>query len=282
MEAVLTTGASKGIGFDAARYLADRGYRSLGTVRTEEDAARLRAAAVEPVLMDVTDSESISRAAAEVERILAGASLRALVNNAGILAAGPIELADLQDARAVFDVNFFGALEVTQRFLPLLRASRGRVVNMSSLSGRFAFPFVGVYAATKHALEAASESLRRELVRTGVDVILIEPGSIQTPIWDNLESIDMKLFRDTDYERLMPVVQEMAVRGGRNGLPVDRVSRAVYRAVSARRPPARIPVVASRPRWFLQRLIPARVWDRLIGRLLARIDAGDEVESPFS
>ena len=282
MEAVLTTGASKGIGFDAARYLADRGYRSLGTVRTEEDAARLRAAGVEPVLMDVTDSESISRAAAEVERLLAGASLRALVNNAGILAAGPIELADLQDARAVFDVNFFGALEVTQRFLPLLRASRGRVVNMSSLSGRFAFPFVGVYAATKHALEAASESLRRELVRTGVDVILIEPGSIQTPIWDNLESIDMKLFRDTDYERLMPVVQEMAVRGGRNGLPVDRVSRAVYRAVSARRPPARIPVVASRPRWFLQRLIPARVWDRLIGRLLARIDAGDEVESPFS
>lgn len=282
MEAVLTTGASKGIGFDAARYLAKRGYRSLGTVRSEKDAARLRAAGVEPVLMDVTDSASILRAVGEVERILDGAPLRALVNNAGVLAAGPIELADLDDARAVFEVNFFGALDVTQQFLPLLRASRGRVINMSSLSGRFAFPFVGVYAATKHALEAASESLRRELVRTGVDVILIEPGSIQTPIWNNLEAIDMKRFRDTDYERLMPVVQEMAVRGGRNGLPVDRVSRAVHRAVSARRPPARIPVVESRSRWFLQRLIPARVWDRLIGRLLARIDAGGKVESPFS
>ena len=204
------------------------------------------------------------------------------MNNAGILAAGPIELADLTHARAVFEVNFFGALEVTQRFLPLLRASRGRVINMSSLSGRFAFPFVGVYAATKHALEAASEALRRELIHTGVDVILIEPGSIQTPIWDNLEALDMKYFQGTDYERLMPVVQEMAVRGGRKGLPVERVSRAVYRAVSTRRPPARIPVVASRPRWFLQRMLPARVWDRLIGRLLARIDSGVKVESPFS
>lgn len=282
MDAVLTTGASKGIGFAAARYLADRGYRSLGTVRTEEDAALLHEAGIEPVLMDVTDSASVARAAGEVERMLAGEPLRALVNNAGILAAGPIELADLQDARAVFDVNFFGALEVTQRFLPMLRASRGRVINMSSLSGRFAFPFVGVYAATKHALEAASEALRRELIHTGVDVILIEPGSIQTPIWDNLEALDMRRFQDTEYERLMPVVRELAVRGGRSGLPVEHVSRAVYRAVSARRPPARIPVVESRPRWFLQRLVPARAWDRLIGRLLARIDSGREVESPFS
>ncbi len=282
MDAVLTTGASKGIGFATARYLADRGYRSLGTVRGEEAAARLRDAGVEPIRMEVTDPESISRAAEEVERILAGTPLRAVVNNAGVLAAGPIELANLQEARAVFEVNFFGALAVTQAFLPQLRASRGRVINMSSLSGRFAFPFVGIYAATKHALEAASEALRRELVQTGVDVILIEPGSIQTPIWDNLDNLDLSRFQGTDYERLMPVVRKMAVRGGRNGLPVDRVSRAVYRAVSSRRPPARIPVVASRPRWVLQRMLPARMWDRLIGRLLARIDSGDEVESPFS
>jgi NAD(P)-dependent dehydrogenase (short-subunit alcohol dehydrogenase family) len=251
-------------------------------VRSEEAAARLRDAGVEPIRMEVTDPESISRAAEEVERILAGTPLRAVVNNAGVLAAGPIELANLQEARAVFEVNFFGALAATQAFLPQLRASRGRVINMSSLSGRFAFPFVGIYAATKHALEAASEALRRELVQTGVDVILIEPGSIQTPIWDNLDNLDLSRFQDTDYERLMPVVRKMAVRGGRNGLPVDRVSSAVYRAVSSRRPPARIPVVASRPRWVLQRMLPARMWDRLIGRLLARIDSGDEVKSPFS
>ncbi len=282
MNAVLTTGASKGIGYSAAHYLANRGFRSLGTVRSEEDAARLRHAGIEPVLMDVTDPASISRAAEEIERSLEGTPLRALVNNAGVLAAGPIELADLEEARAVFEVNFFGALAVTQAFLPLLRASGGRVINMSSLSGRFAFPFVGIYAATKHALEASSDALRRELVRAGVDVILIEPGSIQTPIWENLENLDLNRFRGTEYEQLMPVVRKIAVRGGRNGLPVDRVSRAVYRAVSSRRPPARIPVVASRPRWMLQRMLPARLWDRLIGRLLARIDSGDEVESPFS
>lgn len=282
MEAVLTTGASKGIGLDVATHLAGRGYRSLGTVRTAEDAARLREVGVEPLLMDVTDPRSIDRAVIEVERMLAGAPLRALVNNAGVLAAGPVELADLAQARAVFEVNFFGVLEVTQRFLPLLRASRGRVVNMSSLSGRFAFPFVGIYAATKHALEAASEALRRELVHTGVDVILIEPGSIQTPIWDKLEDIDMTRFRGTDYEGLMPVVRQMAVRGGRKGLPAERVSRAVHRAVASSRPPVRIPVVASRWRWFLQRQLPARAWDRLIGRRLARIRSGLEVESPFA
>ena len=281
MDAVLTTGASKGIGFDAARLLAHKGYRSLGTVRREADAVRLREAGIEPVLMDVTDSGSISRAAGEVERLLTGTSLRALVNNAGVPAAGPIELADLDEARALFEVNFFGALAVTQAFLPLLRSSRGRVINLSSVSGRFTFPFAGIYAASKYALEAASDALRRELATAGVDVILIEPGSIQTPIWDHVASIDMNQYRDTPYERLMPAVQESAVRGGREGLPVDRVSKAVYRAVTDRRPPARIPVVKSRPRWCLQRMLPARLWDRLIGRLLARVDSGVEVESPL-
>ena len=120
MEAVLTTGASKGIGFDAARLVEQKGYRSLGTVRRHEDAAPLREAGVEPVLMDVTDAASIARAAGEVERLLDGMPLRALVNNAGVPAAGPIELADLDEARALFEVNFFGALATTQAFLPFL------------------------------------------------------------------------------------------------------------------------------------------------------------------
>lgn len=281
MEAVITTGASKGIGFDASRLLARKGYRSFGTVRREADAVRLREAGVEPVLMDVTDAASIARAAGEVGRLLAGTPLRALVNNAGVPAAGPVELANLDEARALFEVNFFGALATTQAFLPLLRASKGRVINMSSVSGRFAFPFAGIYAASKYALEATSDSLRREMATAGIDVVLIEPGSVQTPIWDHVESIDMKLYRGTPYERLMPAVQASAVRGGHEGLPVDRVSSAVYRAVADRRPPPRLPVVASRPRWFLQRMLPARLWDRLIGRLLARVDSGVEVDSPI-
>ena len=281
MQAVLTTGASKGIGFDAASLLVRKGYHSLGTVRREEDAVRLREAGIEPVLMDVTDAGSIARAAAEVERLLDGIPLRALVNNAGVPAAGPIEMVDLDEARSLFEVNFFGALATTQAFLPLLRASKGRVINMSSVSGRFAFPFAGIYAASKYALEAASDALRRELATAQIDVILIEPGSVQTPIWDKVESIDMIQYRDTPYEKLMPAVQDSAVRGGHEGLPVDRVSEAVLRAVADRRPPARIPVVASRPGWLLQRVLPARLWDRLIARLLARVDSGDEVRSPL-
>ena len=191
MEAVLTTGASKGIGFDAARLLAQKGYRSLGTVRRDADATHLREAGVEPVLMDVTNAASIARAAGEVERLLDGMPLRALVNNAGVPAAGPIELADLDEARALFEVNFFGALATTQAFLPFLRESKGRVINMSSVSGRFAFPFAGIYAASKYALEAASDALRRELATAGIKVILIEPGSVQTPIWDHVASLDM-------------------------------------------------------------------------------------------
>ena len=281
MEAVLTTGASKGIGFDAASLLVRKGYHSLGTVRREEDAVRLREAGIEPVMLDVTDAGSIARAAAEVERLLDGIPLRALVNNAGVPAAGPIEMVDLDEARSVFEVNFFGALATTQAFLPLLRASKGRVINMSSVSGRFAFPFAGIYAASKYALEAASDALRRELATAQIVVILIEPGSVQTPIWDQVESIDMIQYRDTPYEKLMPAVQDSAVRGGHEGLPVDRVSEAVLRAVADRRPPARIPVVASRPGWLLQRVLPARLWDRLIARLLARVDSGDEVRSPL-
>ena len=281
MEAVITTGVSKGIGFDAARLLAQKGYRSFGTVRREEDAMHLREVGVEPVLMDVTDPGSIARAAGDVERLLAGTPLRALINNAGVPAAGPIEKADLDEARALFEVNFFGALATTQAFLPLLRASKGRVINMSSVSGRFAFPFAGIYAASKYALEAASDALRRELAAAGVHVVLIEPGSIQTPIWNHVASLDMNQYRDTPYEKLMPAVQASAVRGGHEGLPVDRVSRAVLRAVADRRPPPRIPVVASRPGWLFQRMLPARLWDRLIARLLARVDSGDKVRSPL-
>lgn len=281
MEAVVTTGASTGIGLDAARLLAERGYLSIGTVRRRVDADRLREAGVEPVLMDVTEAASISHAVSEVDRLLDGRRLHALVNNAGIPAAGPIELADLEEARRLFDVNFFGVLAVTQAFLPLLRRSRGRVVNMSSVSGRFAFPFAGLYSASKHALEAASDALRRELMTAGVTVILIEPGSVQTPIWNHVAAIDMNQYRGTPYEGLMPVVQQSAVRGGRHGLPVARVSRAVLRAVSDRRPPVRIPVVASRVAWVAQRVLPAGLWDRWIGRMLARAESGIEVGSPL-
>jgi short-subunit dehydrogenase len=138
-----------------------------------------------------------------------------------------------------------------------------------------------MYSASKHALEAVSDALRRELRSAGVDVVLVEPGSIDTPIWDRVEAIDLDRYLDTPYERLMPMVKKPAVRGGRTGLPAECVARAGHRAVKARRPPARIPVVASRFKWRMQRLVPAPVWDYLIGRLLARVEAGRGIDSPL-
>lgn len=280
-EAVLTTGASKGIGLETALHLRNRGFRSLGTVRTEADADRLREAGIEPVLMDVTDRGSIGRAVRHVETALDGDRFAALVNNAGVPAAGPIELIDLDEARQLFEVNLFGVIAVTQAFLPLLRESRGRIVNMSSVAGRFTFPFAGIYSASKHALEATSDAMRRELRSSGVGVTLVEPGSIRTPIWDRVENIDLERYRDTPYAELMPRVRDSAVQGGRTGLPPERVAAAVHRALTTRRPPARIPVVGSVLKWKLQQGVPAFVWDHFIGRLLARAESGRDVDSPL-
>src|SRR2546427_671557 len=200
-QGVVVTGASSGIGAAIARDLAARGFRVFGTVRREQDGAPLEAAHVVPVLMDVTDTASVARARDEVTRALAGAPLAALVNNAGIPSAGPLELVPLDQLRHVLEVNLVGAVAVTQAFLPLLKAARGRIVNISSAAGRGCLPFLGPYAASKFALEGASDSLRRELLPFGVRVIVVQPGSVQSRIWEKVERWDLSRYRGTPYER---------------------------------------------------------------------------------
>src|SRR5438093_12844615 len=188
----VVTGASTGFGAAIARHLAGRGFRVFGTVRRAEDEVALARDGVTPVRMDVTDTASIMRAQGEVERALAGAPLLGLVNNAGIPAAGPLELFPLDELRRVLEVNLIGVVAVTQAFLPLLKASRGRIVNISSVAGRGALPVIGPYAASKFGLEAVSDSLRRELLPFGVRVIVIEPGSFKTAIWSKVEAMDLR------------------------------------------------------------------------------------------
>src|SRR3989475_12623345 len=161
---VVVTGASTGFGAAIVRHLAGRGFRVFGTVRRAEDEVALTRDGVTAVRMDVTDTASVRRAREQVDRALAGTPLAGLVNNAGIPAAGPLELFPLDELRRVLEVNLVGALAVTQAFLPLLKASRGRIVNISSIAGRGALPFMGPYAASKFALEAMSDSLRRGVV----------------------------------------------------------------------------------------------------------------------
>ncbi len=264
------TGASTGIGAAIVRDLAGRGFRAFGTVRRVGDGAALERAGVTPVRMDVTDTESIVRARDEVQRALAGAPLAGLVNNAGIPAAGPLELLPLDELRHVLEVNVIGSVAVTQAFLPLLKASRGRIVNISSVAGLSALPFMGPYAASKSALEAISDSLRRELLPFGVAVIVIEPGSFQSSIWNKVEAMDLTRYAGSAYAGVLDRFRRAALRGAERAPPPDKVVRAVRRALGARRPPLRVIVT---PRGWLDRVtlwIPDRWLDWLIYRFLWR------------
>ena len=267
---VVVTGASSGIGAAIVRALRARGFTVIGTVRRDDDKAALEANDVLPVIMDVTDVSSIARAMRIVDQLLSGTPLVGLINNAGIAGAGPLELVPLDDVRRVLEVNVLGVIAVTQAFLPRLKRGHGRVINISSISGRIAFPFIGPYVASKFALEGLSDSWRRELLPFGVDVVVVEPGSIRTPIWDKVAALDIAAVRGTAYERVLKDFRDAAVRGGKRGLPPTRVADAVVSALTLARPPARIPVVRSRTRTIVTRLLPDRWLDRIVARRLWR------------
>jgi NAD(P)-dependent dehydrogenase (short-subunit alcohol dehydrogenase family) len=180
---VVVTGASTGIGLACARLLAGRGFQVFAGVRKEADAEALRseAASLHPVQLDVTDSEGIAEAARTV-REAAGPGLAGLVNSAGVAVTGPLEYLPVDELRTQLEVNLVGQVAVLQAFLPALRLSRGRIVNISSIGGRVALPLAGPYAASKFALEAVSDSLRRELAPWGVRVAVVEPGGVRTPV----------------------------------------------------------------------------------------------------
>ncbi len=266
--AVVITGASTGIGYHTARALSQRGFRVFGTVRRSDDKDRLQAAGVTPLTLDVTNRATIDAAASAVQRELSGAPLVALVNNAGIPCAGPIEFVRVDDVQEAFDVNVFGVIRVTQAFLPLLRKAKGRIVNISSVSGTVAHPLIGPYAATKFALEAISDSLRRELVLAGVRVIVIQPGSAKTPIWDKVAAIDVPAAHGTEYEAVMERVRDRVVSTGKRGIPPEQVAKTVLRAITSSNPPTRIRVVRSRFKTWIARVLPDKVLDRMVARQL--------------
>jgi len=275
---VVITGASTGIGEACALELDRLGYRVFAGVRKAADAMRLSQRAsgwLAPLMIDVTDLESVAEAEKIVAVALERQGLDALVNNAGIVIGGPLEIVPLEEFRRQLEVNVVGQLVVTRAFLPQLRAARGRIVNMSSFSGRIAVPYSGPYAASKHALEAMSDALRVELRRFGISVSLIEPGSVQTPIWNKARSESERSIREMsdDAELLygddMRAMREASLRLAREGMPVERVVRAVVHALTARRPKTRYPLGAqTRLAFFAFKFLPDRVRDRLLCRSL--------------
>jgi len=275
---VVITGSSTGIGAACALALDKRGFRVFAAVRSQQDGQRLTDQASDrlaPVVFDVTDEASIAAAAAEVGEVLGGAGLAGLVNNAGIAVPGPLEIVPLDKLRLQFDVNVIGQIAVTQALLPLLRAGKGRIVNISSISGLVAAPFLGPYAASKFALEALSDALRGELRKWGISVSVIEPGNVATPIWEKTRSAAEKEGETMPpeavalYQEDMDALRKTTQRFAENAMPVERVVRAVVHALCSRRPKTRYPVGGqTRLAVWARKWIPDRIRDWYIRREL--------------
>ncbi len=267
---VLITGTSTGIGYDAARKLIHEGFHVFGSLRKKGNDL---GTSFTPLYFDVTDNNAVLNAVQEVKAKIGDAGLTGLVNNAGIAVNGPMMHVPLEQMRHQFEVNVFGVLQVTQAFLPLLGARKncphppGRIINISSVSGRIGYPFLGPYVASKHALEGLSDTLRRELMLYGIDVIVIEPGSIQTPIWEKAAQADYTPYQKTDYNTILNQLRENLVEHGRQGLTVSTVSQTIYTALTSKHPKSRYAL----PRnwltgWLLPRWLPARWLDKIMAR----------------
>jgi NAD(P)-dependent dehydrogenase (short-subunit alcohol dehydrogenase family) len=257
--------------------LAREGYTVFAGVRNSEDSRRLQSVheRIRPFLLDVRHEEQIAAAIDAIQR--SSVPLAAVVNNAGIAVAGPLEYLPLDDVRRQFDVNVFGALGVTQAALPLLRKTSGRIVFISSVSGQIAPPFIGPYAASKFALEALADSMRIELAPFGICVVVIQPGNVRTPIWAKGRSekdallARMPAIAGTHYANVAGDLVRITEREERTGIAAETVAAAVLQALREQRPRARY-AVGSPPGWQrrIAALLPERLRDKLIARAFNR------------
>lgn len=274
---VVITGCSTGIGEDAALRLDLLGWRVFAGVRKAEDGRRL-AGKASPRLrwlrIDVTDEDSIAAAAAEVAEAVGDAGLDGLVNNAGIAVGAPMEAVALDRLRWQFEVNVFGLVAVTQAMMPSLRKANGRIVNIGSIAGRVTSPVVGPYCASKHAVEAISDALRLELGPSGMQVSVIEPGVILTPIWDKaLATPDSPLSAEMAERYAAPItlIAKTARRAQKHGTPVGRVSDAIIHALTASHSRHRYVVGRdAKIRLALQTVLPRRWMDALVQRVIRK------------
>jgi NAD(P)-dependent dehydrogenase (short-subunit alcohol dehydrogenase family) len=273
-KSVVITGASTGIGKACALHLDQLGYRVFACVRKQKDAELLQRQASNQLVqlyVDVTKKESITSAAKAVGEAVGENGLAGLINNAGIAFGGPLEFLPIDQLRQQLEINVIGQISVTQAFLPLLRQGEGRIINMGSISGRVAMPFLGPYAASKFALGALTDSLRVELYPWDMQVSIIEPGSIDTPIWDkSLSAVDQLVDVWSPqvhelYGSAMTSTRQAVAEAGQSAASVDEVVKAVMHALTAKRPKTRY--LVGRRTWLaalVAKLMSDRVRDRVI------------------
>lgn len=282
MRSVVVTGTSTGIGWGTAKVLIAHGFRVFGSVRKTSDAERLVAEFGDrfvPLIFDVTDEAAVKAAAAQVRAELAGETLAGLVNNAGISVAGPLLMLPIAEFRHQIEVNLIGVVITTQAFAPLVGTDRalkgdpGRIVNIGSVGGKNAVPFLAPYAASKFALEGLSESLRRELLPFGIDVVVVAPGAVATAIWDTAERVDMTPYLNTPYATPLERLRAYSRTLAKIGLPPERIGEVVLHALTAAKPKVRTTVTPQPLQEFLMRMLPRRVVDRLIGGRLGLLPA---------
>ena len=278
MKKVVITGVSTGIGYAIAKILCGSGYFIYGSVRTKEDAEKLSSELgnnFHPLIFDVTDPKAILESAEKVQSDLKpGECLAGLVNNAGIALGGPVTLIGTEIFRKQFDVNFFGLIDVTKAYLPLLGAhkksqNQGKIINISSVSGKRSYPFIAPYTASKFALEAFSDSLRRELLIYGVDVILIEPGPIKSAIWDKTPDPETNEFTGTDYEPALRKFYKLFIQMGKKGLDAEVIGNRVKSILQDQKPAIRHVITPNRLlNYTLPGILPGRMFDKILGKSL--------------
>jgi NAD(P)-dependent dehydrogenase (short-subunit alcohol dehydrogenase family) len=276
MQSVVITGASTGIGSATAKLLLDRGFRVFGSVRKQADADRLKSelgANFTPLLFDVTDEAAVLAAAREVRAALNGETLAGLVNNAGIAVAGPLLELSADQFRRQMDVNVMGPVIATQAFAPLLGSDRslkgrpGRIVMISSVAGKTGNPLSSAYSASKHAIEGLSESLRRELMLFGIDVIIVAPGAVKTPIWsksDNAASAGS----NSPYAPALEGVRKFAKHLSEIGLPPEKIAEGIAEALTSAHPKVRYSITPDPMRHLITGILPKRMVDRIIAKRL--------------
>lgn len=279
--AVVVTGASTGIGRAVALRLCHRGFSVFAGVRKDSDAESLRQESggrVTPLMLDLTDHASLGAARDEVDRATGGAGIGGLVNNAGIAVAGPLECLPIASFEEQLRVNVVGSLAVTQAFLPLIRRGGGRIITISSDNGKAAWPYLGAYCASKHAIEATFDSLRMELRPWGIEVVLVEPGGIKTAIWDKTRGQSRTFLEGLSAEgrRLYgPVIDRLYKLTDlmeRTAIEPEAVAKTVERALTARRPRTRYIVgIDARAQIIAARLLPTRLRDWIINLAIDRL-----------